>query len=163
MDDFLLSSEARSHAKNKYTEIFFSLYNSRISDEFDGRDQSTKDRKTSLQNFGLLTVALAFLALLFAAVDVALFAPNAEKSEVLKLLAKSASLLAALLGILSFSIGYFGAGIGKRKKEWLLERMKAELIRQWRARYYLIHRDSILDSALKIDKQSVYKSRGTSQ
>lgn len=147
LDDFLHTSEARAQARKEFPRIYFSLFSSFVSDEFLRLDEVANEKKKRLQNFGIFAVGLAFLALALAAVDIAFLAPVEDKTKVEKLLATAIPFGAAISGILSFVMGFFGAGVGKRKTEWLCLRMQTELIRQWKARFYLNHRESILNAS----------------
>ena len=144
LEDFLHSSVERDSAKEEFPSIYFSLFSSYISDEVLRLDAIANKKKVRLQNFGMLAVFLALIALALAAIDIALLAPILNKTEIQKNLAIIIPFVAALSGISSFIIGYYGAGIGSRKRDWIRLRMQTELIRQWKARYYLNHRNQIL-------------------
>lgn len=159
LDDFLHSSDARTEAQLEFPRVYFALFSSYVSDEFLRIDALANGKKRRLQNFGFFTVSLALLALALAAIDIALIAPIEDKTSAEKFVATALPFAAAIAGIMSFIMGYFGAGVGSRKREWLQARIQTELIRQWKARYFLNNRDKIVEASK--DEQAAHSYTST--
>ena len=159
IDDFLLSDAARKYMGDKYPDIYFALYNSYVSDEFLRCDDLANQAKGQLLLLGVATIGLAFAALSLAAIDIALLASLTNPTDFQKTLKASVPGAAAALGIFSFLVGFFGLGVKTPKRNWLLLRMKAELIRQWRARYYLNNMSVILAAVSSEDARKAYTSK----
>lgn len=115
IDDFLSSEASRKAFQKEHSEIYFALFNSYISDEFAKRDAAANQAKRNLQIYGLPTILFGFLSISLAAYDIALLAPLKDPTEKQELLKTTVPVLAAVLGMVSFAIGFWGAGIGSKK------------------------------------------------
>lgn len=157
-DEFFLDEEARKRARAEFAPIWFALHSDEIVSTFRGLDEEAKRLKSGFQKWGLGVVILAVLALSIAAIEPAYIHPLVDKN----LLPKSASLYAgaaaAIAGLISIVMGYFGMGIGQRRRQWLRTRLLCERIRQWRWQYYCARIPEALDAVGNAEKQRRYEA-----
>lgn len=135
-DEFLLQEDQFKRAQERYPDLMFALYNETIFKDFKESDDEALASKKRLQNFGFVTVLLAFLALALAALDIAVVVHHSFTIFGFPG-GKMIAVIAAVFGLASFIIGFVGAGLGKVKDNALKQRMVCERIRQWRWRYFL--------------------------
>ena len=185
-DEFLRSGgESFENAQRDFSLLMFALKNDYVCKTFFDLDHKARLAKARMQNLGVISILFGLAALIFAAIDIAYLAPQIElikyssKTEIVGPLAlvvdqttsdtdqlKQASLavkwvagVAALLGVASFVIGFYGGGFGKQKRAWLYLRMTCEDIRQWRWRYFLDTLEDIVTVAGDPNREGAYIAR----
>lgn len=172
-DEFLKKgSDDFERAQEMFPEFMFALHNSDIFDVFHSRDRKALDEKRRMLLGGLATILLGLSALILAAFEMAIIAPQIEliyqcqecdrygwtkdwNKEAIITMSKMIAMFAGILGIASFITGYFFGGTGRRKRNWLRQRATCESFRQWRWRYFLATNDKIIDA---VDNEEAQKS-----
>lgn len=141
-DEFFFKSKDREDAKKQFSSVWFAVYSEAISSKFKEYDDETRALKTMFQRWGFGVVILAVLALSIAALEPSVLRPLAHRLP--HFTTEIAAGFAAVAGILSVVIGFYGMGSSDRKMHWLRNRMLCERIRQWRWQYYCAHIPEIL-------------------
>jgi hypothetical protein len=141
----------------KFSSVWFAVYSKAISDKFYEYDEETKALKLKFQWSGYGVVVLAVVALSIAALEPTVLRPLAPHLP--EHAVEAAAVLAALAGIASVVMGYYGMGISDRKMHWLRNRMLCERIRQWRWQYYCAHIPEILAASGNEAQEAEYKNK----
>lgn len=152
-DEFFYTESSRKHLFSRFPNVGFALYDPDISAVFSEIDKVALKQKRYIQYMGFFTILLAFGALFFAALDIAVLSQLSRDGVIDPTYTKWVAGVAALMGIFGFVIGVAGLGVGKRKMLWLANRMAAERIRQWRWIYLTNNRASIQECGTNKKKQ----------
>lgn len=113
--------------------------NDKVMTAFNSSDAIAINLKKRFRRFGLICILFAFLALNFAALELAVLVPLKKEGHIEEAVLIRVALVAAAFGLGAALIGFSGMGIQRRKKQWIRMRLKTELIRQWRWNIYLNH------------------------
>lgn len=146
-DEFFLEAEDRKRLQETFPLVAFAFHTPRASELFAEYDRKAKAAKSGFQRFGIGAVILALLALLLAAADPVLLAPAVNSKLMPELYSQGIALLAAIFGVLAILIAWAGMGLGKRRREWLKNRLIGERLRQWQGQYVCSHIPEILAGA----------------
>ena len=121
-DDLLIWDEDVEYIKKKYPTLLHILDFDDLKKVFLEYDEPANAAKRRSRVWGYVTIVLAVGALLGASAY-----PMYEDASA----AETFGLLAAICGVASVPIGYWGLMFGKAKREWLYRRLMTERLRQF--------------------------------
>lgn len=119
-DELLLLEIDRESMERSFPEVAFAFIHPELCQEFTHYEHKASAEKSRSRQLGMTSVALATVALVTTAFELVLH---------LKILA----VVAALFGLASALIAYFGLLYKRSKEDWLHHRLITERLRQWHA------------------------------
>jgi len=136
-NDIFLTEADRANAKRAFPNVSYALDNPKMRSIFTVHDKRANHAKSRARRWGVIAVTLATAALMLAASSSLYDSLNHEAQRAI-------SIVGALFGIGSVSIGYFGLMFRGRKLRWLTDRLATERMRQFHFQHYASHGGAIL-------------------
>jgi hypothetical protein len=130
--ELLLLDVDRESVERSFGDIAFALVHPALCKEFKHYDGLANREKARSHRLGMTSVALATSALVMTAFEPSLHQWVPEEGP-WHHLPKLVAVLAALLGLASALIAYFGLLFNRSKEDWLHHRLITERLRQWHA------------------------------
>src|SRR4051794_23534170 len=157
-DEFFFDPLMRERAERDFSAIWFALYSEKISKEFREHDETAKRLKREFQTWGFRVVGFAVLALSIAALEPTFLPQVVDAGYLPDISGEIVATIAALAGVTSIAMGFFGMGFSSRKTHWLEVRLLCERIRQWRWQYFCAHSLEALAASSNLQLQEEYTS-----
>jgi hypothetical protein len=155
-DDLLLAAGDLILAAEKYPSIWHVLDHPALRELFLNYDGPARRAKSRGLTFGLIAIALGFVALAVAALE-SLFIAAGEKADSSGLWLSVGSFVCAAASLL---IGNIGVLFGARKRDWLQHRLMAESLRQFHFQSFVFRLPEILASLKdEVAKEQFRKAR----
>lgn len=139
-NDIFLTEADRENARRAFPNIAFALDNPAMRAIFVEHDKRANAAKSRARRWGVIAVSLATSALMIAASSTLYEDLNHE-------LQRAISIVGAVCGIASVTIGYFGLMFRDRKLRWLTDRLATERMRQFHFQHFASHGGAILKGA----------------
>ena len=139
-NDIFLTETDRSNARRAFPNVAYALDNPAMRAIFVVHDKRANKAKSRARRLGILAVSLATAALMIAASS-SLYADLSHEAN------RAISVVGALFGIGSVTIGYFGVMFRGRKLRWLTDRLATERMRQFHFQHFASHAGAILKGA----------------
>ncbi len=147
-DDLLINGEDDiEYINKKYPEIAHVLIFEDLQDKFRDYDQLANQAKSKSRIIGYLVVGMAVFALLVASA----YPVGHEQA-----FAKELALIAALCGVVSVPIGYWGLLFGRSKRAWLYRRLMTERLRQFHFQTLVFRANGIVESLKDSGREDQY-------
>ncbi|MEO1774838.1 MAG: hypothetical protein AAFS07_07790 [Pseudomonadota bacterium] len=160
--EFFFTDEDATKLKKNHPHVWFAFHDNEAGPLFFEIDQSSKSAKTAFRIAGLAAVGMAWIALVLAAAEPILILPlvnSGPQDSVWKFFALAVAGLAAIMGVASFVISFFGLGTGRRKTDWLCNRLVCERLRQWQGQYLTAKFTQIVEAARTGEGISAYRTQ----
>lgn len=148
-NDIFLTEADSANAKRAFPNVSYALDNPAMRAIFAVHDKRANAAKTRARRWGVIAVGLATMALMIAASS-SLYADSSHAVN------RAISVVGALFGIASVTIGYFGVMFRGRKLRWLTDRLATERMRQFHFQHFAAHGGSILRGARNEAAASAY-------
>jgi hypothetical protein len=139
-NDIFLTEADRENARRAFPNVAYALDNPAMRAIFVVHDKRANAAKTRARRWGVIAVSLATMALMLAA-------SNTLYDHLSHEIQRAISIVGALFGIGSVTIGYFGVMFRGRKLRWLTDRLATERMRQFHFQHFAAHGGAILKGA----------------
>lgn len=139
-NDIFLTETDRENARRAFPNVAYALDNPAMRAIFVVHDKRANAAKSRARRWGVIAVSLATMALMIAASS-SLYANLGHELQ------RGISVVGALFGIGSVTIGYFGVMFRGRKLRWLTDRLATERMRQFHFQHFAAHGGAILKGA----------------
>lgn len=136
--DLLTNNGEVEFATQSYPTISHVLDHPELRDLFTAYDASANTAKKRSRRAGLLAIVLGTFALLSASAEA--FSHNTHEAS------KWLGMVAAIAGVFSVAIGFWGVLHTKSKRQWLCERLMTERLRQFHFQTFVFRLPDIVAS-----------------
>ena len=163
--DLLKYEEDRANAREQYPSLVDALYHPQLVEYFGQFDEPANKAKRDSRDLGTKAILFGGLAIFAAAIEVAFVRVSpllfAEPEKCANSLCPSSievgfllviGAFAAVCGLYSLYLGYFGTLFGRRKQSWLMNRFMGERIRQFHFQSLLAQLPMVLAMASAIEE-----------